>query len=482
MRNSISKNSATNKQKRGQYNTPDELVASLFSLDGITDIHKYTIIEPSFGSGNILRYISSMLPNNKILGYELDEYYKSIIEEYNHITNIHLSISNFYDVSKWDMDLNSPCIFLGNPPYRTPNESSETHPNIISKLKSEFNIGAIKEEAVFFILHTLSLCKSGDYIWYILPKTIFQNPTTQFKSFRDVFRNNLQILSIDDLPDNSFDNVNQDLVFCKFKVNSNNENNYNIKYNNNIIGIEDFWKDDVFTFNDIFKKTHLGSVPAESIFLSCSGESIDNFRNRLISIFDIQNMITNDNVIDYLSYNGNPHLTQLKNKNPEKISKVCSYINEIKNNYNQDLSIFSDDSFYKIINHRKEIRYYFRHDSLKKYSFVYILNPNPTKSFYFTGNPTKISSDYFGFTEYDVNRNSSPGAVRTVPTENILTNLKPEFVDFWISNSDRPLTDIFQYLIGVSKSDWWLERKNRLNKQYFSIPSDTIHSEFFNLG
>ena len=58
-------------------------------------------------------------------------------------------------------------------------------------------------------------------------------------------------------------------------------------------------------------------------------------------------------------------------------------------------------------------------------------------------------------------------------------NLNTNFIEFWINHTDRPLTDIFNYLIGVSKSQWWKDRKNKLNKQYFSIPNDTIHNDFF---
>jgi hypothetical protein len=476
MRNSISKNNSTNKQEKGQYNTPTKIVSDLFNFDDISNIENYTIVEPSFGSGNVLSHIHQILPNNKIIGYELDYQYEYICNLYIN-SNVDTSIKNFYDID--NLRLDTPYIFVGNPPYRTPNESTKTHPILIKNLKNKFKIGAIKEEAVFFILHTITLCKQGDYIWYILPKTLFQNPTKAFDSFRNIFRNNLEILSIDDLPINSFENVNQDLVFCKFKVNSNTNYNYLIKYNNDDVHLDEFWKDDVFTFNDIFKKTYLGSVPSESIFLSCKGESIDSFKNRMVRLFDVNHTINSDNLLEYLSYNGMPHLVQLKNKNKKKINTITSYVNQIKNNPHQDLSIFGNMTFYKSINHRKEIRYYFRHNSLKKYDFVYILNPNPKKSFYFTGNPTKISSDYFGYTEYDINRNSSPGACRTVPIENIEMNLKPKFIQFWHNNTTRPLADVFEYLIGVSKSNWWIDRKNKLNKQYFSIPTDTIHEDFF---
>jgi hypothetical protein len=351
--------------------------------------------------------------------------------------------------------------------------SSKTHPKVIKNLKKKYSIKAIKEEAVFFILHTIDISPKNSEIYYILPKTIFQNPTKAFDGFRDIFKKTVILKSLTDI-DNFFDNVDQDLVLCHFVCNTPNTNDYIIKYNNEDVMLNDIWKDDVLTYNDIFKKTYLGSVPAESIFLSCKNETMDNFKQRLETIFNVNTIVTENNLVSLLSHDGFPHLGELKKNNPKKIKTVVSYINEIKNNPSHSMETFSDISNYKTIKHRQELRFYFRHESLKKYNFVYLINSNPGKSFYFTGNPTKISTDYFGYTEYDVNRNSSPGALRTVPIDNIENNLTDEFKEFWKSKTKRPFTDIFDYLLLVSKSDWWIKRKKKLNKQYFCIPKDII--------
>ena len=86
---------------------------------------------------------------------------------------------------------------------------------------------------------------------------------------------------------------------------------------------------------------------------------------------------------------------------------------------------FENDDYYKPIKNRgKEDHWYFRDDSLKNVKeFVYQINPNPCKSFYFSGNPSSNSGDYFGFCDYDVNRNVSPGAARCVPVDNLEDNL-----------------------------------------------------------
>lgn len=474
MKNSVSKNTANKKQVLGQYNTPEETVIRLFENIKDIDYSEYIFVEPSFGSGNIIKHVLNHCNFKGIYGCEIDNNYNEVIKTVTH-KNIKLEIKNFYDV-KFD-NLNTPIFYFGNPPYRTPNISSKTHPNVIKNLKTKYSIGSIKEEAVFFILHTIDISPKDSHVFYILPKTIFQNPTKPFLSFKNLFKKNVTLKSIIDI-ENFFDNVDQDLVLCHFICTKPEKENYEILYNCDKITINEFWKDDVYSYAQIFKKTYLGSVPAESIFLSCANETVDEFKNRLERIFNLDTLVNEDNLLSLLSYNGEPHLTELKKKNKDKIKTVASYINEVKNNNEQDLSIFNDNLNYKKIKHRKENRFYFRHESLKKYSFVYLINPNPCESFYFTGNPTKISTDYFGFTDYDINRNSSPGAVRTVPLEDVEKNITDEFKEFWNSKTDRPISDIFEYLINVSNSEWWLERKKRLNKQYFSVPKNFLLCDF----
>lgn len=470
MKNSISKNTASKKQLLGQYNTPKETVTRLFKTINFVDFSNYNFMEPSFGSGNIIEYVKENCNFKHIFGFEIDNEYQIVADKLND-DNTTLSFGNFYDVNLKDVE--SPFFYFGNPPFRTPNESSKTHPEVIKKLKKKYSIKGIKEEAVFFILHTIDISPKNSEIYYILPKTIFQNPTKAFDGFRNIFKKTVTLRSLSDI-DNFFDNVDQDLVLCHFTCNKPNSSDYNVKYNNEYVMLSDIWKDDVLTYREIFKKTYLGSVPAESIFLSCKNESIDNFKQRLEIIFDKNTDVSENNLISLLSYNGSPHLGELKKNNPKKIKKVVSYINEIKDNPKQSTDIFSDSSNYKTIKHRQETRFYFRHESLKKYNFIYLINSKPCKSFYFTGNPTKISTDYFGYTEYDVNRNSSPGALRTVPLDDIENNLTDEFKRFWEGKTKRPFTDIFDYLLSVSKSDWWIKRKKRLNKQYFCIPKDII--------
>ena len=122
--------------------------------------------------------------------------------------------------------------------------------------------------------------------------------------------------------------------------------------------------------------------------------------------------------------------------------------------------------------------YYFRCEKIKKNkNFVYELNPNPCKSFYFTGNPSHSSTDYFGFCNYDINRNVSPGANRTVPVDNIEDNLTDSFKVWWNANTTEPYSEVFNYIIYISKTDWYKERKQNNKRFYFGIPK-TFYKDF----
>ena len=148
---------------------------------------------------------------------------------------------------------------------------------------------------------------------------------------------------------------------------------------------------------------------------------------------------------------------------------MIKFLSIIKNNI--DKNIFLEPNNYKHINHRNELRYYFRHESLKKCSFVYILNPSPGKSFYFTGNPSNTSTDYYGFCDYDINRNSSPGACRTILIDNIEDNLTEYFKNYWNKNTNNlPYKYIFDYMIFIYKSQWYKDYKQENKRFYFCIP------------
>ena len=41
---------------------------------------------------------------------------------------------------------------------------------------------------------------------------------------------------------------------------------------------------------------------------------------------------------------------------------------------------------------------------------------------------------------------------------------------YWKENTDRPIEDIFDYLLFVSKTEWYKNFKSKYQRFYFSIP------------
>ena len=256
----------------------------------------------------------------------------------------------------------------------------------------------------------------------------------------------------DEYPD-----VAQNLVIATFKVNQTVDKHVT----------HDYVIKDSIVMSDIFKRTYLGSVPCEGIFLSCDKESKENFQKRMCDIF-----IRNSDIKQSLLYNGKYHLRALNNPTTfdEKLKSLQNIVDTIKSN--ADVSIFEDGNNYKTIAHRNDVRYYFRHKSLTNLNFIYIINSNPCPSFYYPGNPTKTSTDYFGFCDYDCNRNSSPGANRTIPLSGVDENIADNFLKYWEANTTAPISEIFDYIIHVSKSNWYKNCKQKYQRFYFGLPLD----------
>lgn len=428
----------------GQYMTNKNLAFTL--LDGI-NFSDCVVIEPSFGTGN---FIDALLKKgvNDIIGCELDP---NLFFQANY--NFEKHNVNFYD---FELKTNKKIIFVGNPPFRTPALSLRTHSNFIKDLCKKYEIKGMREEAVFFFLKCLFHLEeniAGGEIHFILPKTILTNNSKFYKRFQELLNHKFKILSTKDVSSEEFDSASLDMVFISLEYVGNNT----VKHI--------YFNDDYWNYKEMFKRTYLGSVPCESIFLSCRGEDKNAFQQRLIKLCACEK----EQLDTFLRFNGMAHLKVLNGENENliksKLEIIWNYLEEIRELKIEEDLMNCDN--YKPIQHRKEIRYYFRLPKLKKASFVYEINPNPCESFYFTGNPSKSSTDYFGFCEYDVTRNSSPGACRTIPI-NVQENLQPEFKE-WLGNND-----VFDLILKVSKSKWYKNMKNKFNRFYFGVPKDLL--------
>jgi len=438
------------KNQLGQFMTPDEI--SQYMIDN----HEYKglIIEPSFGLGSFLHKLEAKYPTYPIVGVEFDP------ELFNQYTGKSLVYNESFYKFALPTELKIEHIsVVGNPPYRTPafSLSSDDKPRV-KELINKYKLTGVKEEAVFFIAQAVDIIRQANVsgtIHWVLPKTIFENSSSAFKNFRKFLNQYAPVVEIIDIS-TVYPDVAQPLCIVKFLVNQ--ETTINIT--------DSLVLKDTIEFQEIFKRTYLGSVPCEGILLSNRGESLASFRRRLVKIF-----LHNEPLETGLLYNHEYHLRALSGANAkEKFNILNNYVAEIKKTIN--LIEFTKLKNYKSIAHRTETRWYFRHQDLKKVSFIYIINPNPTRSFYFPGNPTKTSTDYFGYCDYDVNRNSSPGANRTVPIDNIEDNITDKFKEYWKKNTNEPISKIFEYILHVSKSAWYKEYKSKYQRFYFGVPKE----------
>lgn len=432
----------------GQFMTPDEISQDMVS----NHTYQGLIIEPSFGQGSFLYKLEAKYPDTPIIGIEYDtdffNQYKGNASIYND------SFYNFVLPTGLEVEHIS---FVGNPPYRTPAYSlSGPDKDKVKSLVKKYKLTGVKEEAVFFIAHAVDLIKQANIpgtIHWVLPKTIFENSSSAFNNFRKFLNVHAPVTEIIDIS-TKYPDVAQPLCIAKFSVGQ--------EITTNVT--DSLVLKDTIEFQEIFKKTYLGSVPCESILLSSRGESLASFRRRLCKIF-----LRNEPLETGLKYNDQYHLRALTGTHAKEKFKILNgYVKEIKEKIN--LLEFTRLRNYKSIAHRNETRWYFRHADLTRVSFIYIINPKPEKSFYFPGNPTKTSTDYFGYCEYDVNRNSSPGANRTIPVTGIEDNITDKFKKYWEENTSAPIAEIFDYILHISQGTWYKEYKSKHQRFYFGIP------------
>ena len=458
----------------GQYFTRPDICDAIVSR---IDFGDSVIVEPSFGTGNFLRAMRHL--SNRRIGVEIDS---SLFSQYQNEDGAEVFNQNFYD---FEIDSDNELFFVGNPPYRTPAYSLTTHKSFVLELTRRYNVLGLREEAAFFILHSVDLIlrsrKHTGEIHYILPKCILKNNSKFFQRFKQFLMEKCLFKSITSIEGDKFDGVNQDLICLSLRVDEHHDGQKDVFVDGKKTGLVDYLcleDNDIIPFQKIFKRTYLGSVPCESLLMSVVGEPAYHFKERLCKIIGNKNL-TIEELYGLLQYQGKFHLKIFDKPFTDdavqnKLGIIMSYVKNIQEKEGI-LAEFENDANYKQINGRLEIQYYFRCAKLKPgKNFVYELNPHPGKSFFFTGNPSSSSSDYFGFCDYDVNRNVSPGANRTVPVDDIESNLTEPFKRWWRENTTEPFADIFQYIIFVSQTQWYKERKRSHKRFYFGIPPSFV--------
>jgi len=465
------KNIQSKKYILGQFFTPTDLVKEI--LNNIT-VSSDILVEPSFGDCGFIEPMLDNFPNKKIVGIELDqEWYDKGAERFPDLTLHH---ANFYDINNELVFESKNVSFIGNVPYRSPAYSLTTHKKYVKKLAHKYDVTGIREEAVFFIIKTADIMITNNYeggIHYIIPKSLITNNSKFYTKFKLFLKKYFRLVNVFDVDPNKFENVAQGLIMLSM-IKGGDDSNYMIKHNGFDEPVDDVIQlaSPDIPFQQIFKKTYLGSVPAESFLLSAPAETREEFQTRLVNIFSkpstVQSLKTD------LQHNKKYHLKILSSKDQTKVDaklqQIVEYTNSIRTKI-ANLAIFSDTLNYAEIQHRKETRYYFRNKNLKQCDFVYELNPNPCPSFYFTSNPSDGSTDYFGYCTNDITRNSSPGCCRTIPLDDIEKNLTDDFKKYWDAETDSlPYILVYSYIKFVSESVWYKQQKKLRKRFYFCIP------------
>lgn len=456
----------------GQYFTPPEICDQIVSR---LELSNATVVEPSFGKGAFIRAMQDKA--DEIIGIELDGTLFSPADFRQH-ANVKLINGNFYDFT---FDGAKRLVFVGNPPYRTPAYSLGTHKAFISSLTKKYNVLGIREEAVFFILHTIDLILNSRMgegeMHYIVPLSIVKNNSKFFQRFKAFLKERCEFLNVMTIRGTEFENVAQDLICLSLKVGEHAEQ-IEVVVDGVRTPLDEFLclsQDDIIPFQKIFKQTYLGSVPCESVLMSISGESKEQFRDRLCRIISSERL-DRGSLYELLQHEGRFHLKIFEKPYDDpavqsKLDIILSYVANMKEKPDI-IDEFRNLRNYKEINGRNEVLYYFRCKKLKPgKNFVYELNPNPGPSFYFTGNPSHSSSDYFGFCSYDVNRNVSPGANRTVPVANIEDNLTDFFKRWWRGHTEEPYEGVFEYIRYIATTSWYKRRKEKNKRFYFGVPA-----------
>lgn len=469
------KNIQSKKYQLGQFFTPTDLVKEI--LDNI-DVDSDILVEPSFGGCGFIEPMLTKYQGKQIVGIELDqEWFDKGVERFPDLTLYH---TNFYDIDS-ELKFDSTSVsFIGNVPYRSPAYSLTTHKKYVKKLAHKYGVVGIREEAVFFIIKTADIMISNNYqggIHYIIPKSLITNDSKFYTKFKQFLKKHFKIVSVFDVDPNKFENVAQGLIMLSM-VRGGDETNYMVKHNGVDEPVDDVMQltSPDIPFQQIFKKTYLGSVPAESFLLSAPEETKQEFQARLVDIFSKPTTV--QSLKEDLKHDGKYHLKILSSKDQAKVDakleQIVGYVNSIKKNVS-NLAVFSDSVNYAEIQHRKETRYYFRNTRLKNCGFVYELNPNPCPSFYFTSNPSDGSTDYFGYCTNDITRNSSPGCCRTIPLDDVENNLTDDFKQYWDAQTNHlPYILVYSYIKFIGESAWYKQQKKLRKRFYFCIPKTFV--------
>lgn len=181
------------KKKYGIYFTPKNIIK--YMLDQLTEIPT-TVLEPSSGSGEFVRYVSDVYPDSQITAVELNEKIVNQID-YDVIHN------NFLDLEFDGFDL-----IIGNPPYYTMKK------NDVPIMYNEFYTGR-PNIYILFIAKCLKLLNPGGILSFVLPINFLN--CTYYDKLRKFIGENYSVMDIKIFKNADYIDTNQDTCVITIK-------------------------------------------------------------------------------------------------------------------------------------------------------------------------------------------------------------------------------------------------------------------------
>jgi hypothetical protein len=176
------------KKNYGIFISPKSIISSLFSTiksylnDDLSQIKR--VLEPSCGTCEVIHYCDKMMTDIEIDGIELNQKIYNSIKELKFKNNVKLYNQDFIQYNSENLyDL-----IIGNPPYLVCKKSD------ISKEYEEYIFGRPNIFGLF-ILHSLSLLKSGGILAFIIPNSFLNS--IYYSKIRNYIKNTCSIIKID---------------------------------------------------------------------------------------------------------------------------------------------------------------------------------------------------------------------------------------------------------------------------------------------
>ena len=287
------------KKDYGIFITPLSIINKLFQdvIDFITkkNIVIQNILEPSCGTCEIINYCDTQFNNVNIHGIEFNTFIFEKINTLNFKNNVtieHTDFLKFNNTVLYDL-------IIGNPPYFVCKKEN------ISKKYKEYICGRPNIFGLF-ILHSISMLKSGGIIAFVIPKSFLNS--AYYAKIREYITKTCKIIKIEDYQIlNDFIDTDQATIgiILQKQDTITYECSYSIKIGKNIIFTDNLTK---------LKELLEGSTTIQNMGLKVkTGQIVWNENKELL---------TNDNTCTVLIYNTNitkNNTIEIKNfKNKEK--------------------------------------------------------------------------------------------------------------------------------------------------------------------